>query len=167
MDPLSITASVITITQAASGLARGVRALKTFRNGPTEFGELLDDLAVLEGVLELTRGSVEAMQTLGHKNSARAFAVLQTLEQQLGQCTLQMDDLTKRMLADSKGIDKKGRHRISRTRWLREKENMVKLRTKAQRLHLELSTCFAAVDTTQGCEKEMSQSQVSFGGVVV
>jgi hypothetical protein len=156
MDPLSLTASVIAITQAASGLAAGVRALKTFNNGPAEFGELLDDLGTLEGMLELTRRSVEALQTLSHQNSARAFAVLQTLEQQLRQCTSQIEDLTKRILADSKGMDKKGRHRISRTRWLREKDNMVKLRTKAQRLHLELSTCFSAVDATHGCERETS-----------
>ncbi|KAK3312355.1 hypothetical protein B0H66DRAFT_608624 [Apodospora peruviana] len=95
MDPLSITASVIALTQAASA------------QWTDEFLELLEELATLEGVLELTRASVEALQTLRSQNSGRGFAVLQTLQQQLRQCTAEIDELTKRMLAGRKGVDSK------------------------------------------------------------
>jgi len=149
MDPLSIAAGAIAITQAASMVALGIRTLRSLANGPTEFAELLEDLTSLEGVLELTRASIEALQTLGSQLPARSVAALQTLHRELRHCTDKIEQLAQRLLAGSKGVDKKGQPRVSRTRWLREKDTVADLRARVQRLHLGLSTCFAAVNTAQ------------------
>jgi len=130
MDPLSVAASAIAIGQAASAVAMGVRALKSFSNGPVEFSELLTDLSSFEVVLEITRASVEAMQALGPNMPAQSqsFVGLQALHRELTQCTENIDSLAKRMIAASGGVNKKGQHRIPRVRWLREKDNVAKLR---------------------------------------
>lgn len=150
MDPLSVAASTIAIGQAASAIAVGVRALKSLANGPTEFRELLTDISAFEVVLEVTRASIEAMQTLGPQMPAQSFAGLQALQRELAQCTEDIDRFTKRMTFASDGLDKKGQYRIPRLRWLREKDDIAKLRRRVQHLHLGLSTCLAAVGATQG-----------------
>jgi hypothetical protein len=150
MDPLSVTASAIAIGQAASAVAIGVRALRTLANGPDEFADLLRDLSAFEIVLEVTRASVNALQTLGSHVPGKALVALQALHHQLCLCTTEIDGFVNRMTAESKGINKKGQHRIPRIRWLCEKATVSKLRQRVQHLQLELSACFTAVSATHG-----------------
>ncbi|KAK4446251.1 hypothetical protein QBC34DRAFT_150829 [Podospora aff. communis PSN243] len=150
MDPLSVTASAIAIGQAASAIAGGVRALRLLSNGPREFAHLLDDISAFELVLEVTRASIAALQILGPRMPENTLVAVETLQRKLQDCTRDISEFAERMTAASKGFNDKSQHRIPRIRWPREKDNIENLRHRVQHLHLELSTCFAAVSTTQG-----------------
>jgi len=150
MDPLSATASAIAIAQAISAIAIGVQTLKSVRNAPAEFEALVADLTTLEAILKLTHDGLQALQTPGSPISAIAFSAVQTLHQELCQVAKALQDLTASLTAESKGLNKMGQHRVGRIKWLREKDSITNLRDRAQRLHLELSTCFVAISASNG-----------------
>jgi len=52
MDPLSVTASVITIATTVAQLIKGIENLKILQRAPKQVYEVVDELADLQAVLD-------------------------------------------------------------------------------------------------------------------
>ena len=61
-DPLSITASVLTVVGAAGEVGKGLRLLKVLKGAPEGLDDLLDDISRLELVLETVNNATSDCQ---------------------------------------------------------------------------------------------------------
>ena len=149
MDPLSTTASIIALVQAAAAIGKGVRALKTLKNAPEDFNALLKELTRLQAILRLTQSSLEALQSLPKAQvPLSGLDILQDLQNDLQKSTAGMEELARRLTGESKGRDDKMHQRVQRIKWYREKDSIAKLRVEVRQLHADLSTCFTAISVS-------------------
>jgi len=151
MDPLSTTASIIALVQAAAAIGKGVRALKTLKNAPEDFNALLKELTRLQAILRLTQTSLEALQSLPNAQvQMSGLDVIQELQIDLQRATRGMEELVRRLTLtdESEGPDDKMRQRVKLIKWYREKDSIAKLRAEVRQLHADLSTCFTAISVS-------------------
>ena len=93
MDPLSTTASIIALVQAAAAIGKGVRALKALNNAPEDFNALLKELTRLQAILRLTQTSLEALQSLPNAQvQMSGLDVIQELQIGLQRATRGMEE---------------------------------------------------------------------------
>jgi hypothetical protein len=150
MDPLSVTASVIAITQAVFSIGQGIQAFRSLNNASTELLSLLQDLISLQAVLQLLKAHISSQPSLSVRIPIDYPLAIQSLYLDLSKTTAELNDLAERLLASSKGINKKGLYHVSRISYLKEKSNIERLRDRSQVLQNNASSCLAAFNTLHG-----------------
>ncbi|KAJ8131963.1 hypothetical protein O1611_g1658 [Lasiodiplodia mahajangana] len=158
MDPLSATASIIALVQAAVAVSKGVRFLRSFGQIPFEFTELLNELSTLHAVIEQVEAALREWETLrptaSYSTSSQSVdsSKVLSLKDNLAQVVKELDDLCRRLEAPRK---KRRKHEhdeqnpVSKLRWQKEKSNIERLRYKAQYSRDLLSLCFSAFSSSQ------------------
>ncbi|RWA10971.1 hypothetical protein EKO27_g4114 [Xylaria grammica] len=158
MDPLSATASIIALVQAAVGISKGVRFLRSLGQIPLEFSDLLNELSTLHAVIEQVEAALrewEALRTTtGHSANFRSVdpSKVLSLTGDLAQVIKELDSLCDRLKASKKRGEKQGYHEkksVSKLRWQKEKGNIERLWHKARNSRELLSLCFSAFSSSQ------------------
>ncbi|KAI0118337.1 ankyrin [Nemania sp. FL0031] len=158
MDPLSATASIIALVQAAVAVSKGVRFLRSFGQIPSEFTDLLNELSTLHAVIEQVEVALREWETLRPTTSYSASlqsvdsSKVLSLKDNLAQVVEELDALCHRLEAPRKRGKKQGhdeRPAVSKLRWQKERSNIARLRYKAQSSRELLSLCFSAFSSSQ------------------
>ncbi|KAI0438160.1 ankyrin [Xylaria telfairii] len=158
MDPLSVTASVIALVQAAVGISKGVRFLRSFGQIPFEFGKLLNELSTLHAVIGQVETALRDWEDLRPttSNATRFKSVdarkVLPLKDELVQVISELDNLCDRLKVPKKQGEKSGCDEpksVSKLRWQKEKGNIVRLRNKARRSRELLTLSFSAFGSSQ------------------
>ncbi|KAI1174416.1 hypothetical protein F4777DRAFT_384368 [Nemania sp. FL0916] len=158
MDPLSATASIIALTQAVVGISKGVRFLRSLRQIPLEFSDLLNEFSTLQAVTEQVEAALREWETLRSTTTyATSFRIVDpskvlSLKDNLNQVINEFNDLCNRLKAPRKQKEKQvsdEESSVSKLRWQKEKDNIARLRQKARHTRELLSLCFSAFNSAQ------------------
>lgn len=153
MDPLSLTAGIIALAQAAAGLGKGIQFLHSLREIPAQFVELLEDLATLQSVTDHIHNSLRELESTSASHSEPPFSgiglsILASLEDDLAQIVKDLDALCDRLKKPG-GESMGSQSRVSKYKWQREKEHIAKLRNKARTTREYLALCFSVFSSSQ------------------
>jgi len=140
MDPLSITASAIALGGLAATIGKGIKTLKSLGKIPDEFCALLNELTMLQLV-------AQELDSIPSNHSSTTE--LDILRQDLVQTVKKLQDLASRFETSGKGLDSRGRHRIPRIQWTRERSNIESLREQARRTRDYISAYLATVNMSE------------------
>lgn len=170
MDPLSITASVLTIASTASKAGDGLQQLLHLVDAPNELASLINEVGQetehdelwsllilpvslqvsdLKCELELVRDAARSLEPCTSESSG-ALESLQTRLARTRQYLQELDELVEYQLKRNEQQDKKGRPKVSRSAWL---SNQAKLKALPQRLRdcrLGLANALSASAVIQG-----------------
>lgn len=142
MEPLSIASSVIAIIQASKALGVGIKALQKLRGAATEFGELLSELAALQGLLDNFREAMEVVADSPNDLSPSAAAALLRFKDDLETMVTELQALSITLIDNSPGLNGNGEHKISAVQWhTKHGKQARKLRDRAAVCRGYLSTC--------------------------
>ncbi|KAI9886441.1 MAG: hypothetical protein M1823_001759 [Watsoniomyces obsoletus] len=143
MDPLSISASVITLLVAVGKTGEGVQKLFRLADAPDELATVTNDIAEFRGILsqvrDVTRSIEESMP-----DSSNALESIRPTIDSARQDVQELDELVEYQLKRSDDRDKKGRLKVARGTWLRKKDQLEQLR---QRLRTRMVAFTAALST--------------------
>ncbi|KAJ0379240.1 hypothetical protein COL26b_002406 [Colletotrichum chrysophilum] len=143
MDPLSITTSVIALVQA---LGVGVKFFSSMRQIPADFCDLSNELTDLQAVAEQVKTSLQEMENAVPGITASA---IQTLEDDFASIVHELEALCGRLQKSDRHADIVGELRVSKRKWLREKDNVARLRAKASKTKQSLMLRFIALVSSQ------------------
>lgn len=152
MDPLSIAASVIALTQASGAIGKSLAFLHSLCHIPDDFCNLVNEVSTLQAVLEQVK---DALKQCDHGEPkmpsilALELNTMKALKDDLNEAVGGLDALCSRLDATSKSLDEAGRTRISKRMWLREKSNIAKIRTRTNTAREHLTLCFGALISSQ------------------
>ncbi|KAF0329203.1 ankyrin repeat protein [Colletotrichum asianum] len=149
MDPLSITTSVIALVQA---LGVGVKFFSSMRQIPADFCDLSNELTDLQAVAEQVKTSLQEMENGDTKNAAVpgiTASAIQTLEDDFALIVHELEALCGRLQKSDRHADIVGELRVSKRKWLREKDNVARLRAKASKTKQSLMLRFIALVSSQ------------------
>ncbi|KAK3986776.1 ankyrin repeat-containing domain protein [Cladorrhinum sp. PSN332] len=151
MDPLSIAASALTLTKAATIIYDTVTLLHKFNKARAEFCDLLNDLATLQAILHNVKSSLAHVLPIYTKLNLAAE---------------ELQELAHRLLSTSGGIGKDGLRQISKLQWYQERQTVSDLRNRIRSSREDLILCFEALQLSQGTYQlanilEMKQSVAS------
>lgn len=151
MDPLSVVASVIALSQASGTIGKGVIFLHSLRHIPAEFCDVVNQLTTLQVVLQQVTTALEGYEDDKSDASKPAtdLSGMLVLENDLKQTTGELEALCERLRATDKRPTQDGKLHISKSKWIREKRNMEKIRTKAIAARDNLTLCFGALISSQ------------------
>ncbi|KAI0386012.1 ankyrin [Hypomontagnella monticulosa] len=155
MDPLSITASVVALAQAMTGIAKGVRFLRSLGQTSFEFNDFVNELSTLQAVTEQVSMALRPIQDQLQDKSITSFSgldpsLLAALRDDLAQIILDLGSLCERLRLPEKKKEKAdNRGRISKLKWQKEKENIAKLKEKVRGTRQNLNLCFSALAASQ------------------
>lgn len=124
-DPLSITASIITVVGAANAVAKGLRRLKAAKDAPEGLQDLILDVAQIEMVLNGVKSAV--------LSSGSPSIELATLIEEAGSKLLELRSLIEYTLKKAGGSDK-----VDRWQWLRKGNEVERLRNQLGTIRLNL-----------------------------
>ena len=131
MDPLSLSASVITVITAAGASAKLLKKVKDFRHLPAQLCALFNEISDLRGMLEILKGlgneeaSVEVQGTLIRlmKRAEKAFS--------------ELEELLKTTLVNADDAEEYAPLRVSRSVWVRKQNKIKRLQTELR----DVRTC--------------------------
>jgi len=139
-DPLSITASVIALSQAALLIAKGIRTLATIRHADSDVSSLLDELSVLHVLAEKI---VQLKDSHRFTPADHEPLILKTARTRLQDTATSLEELIAVVVvADS---DPNNR-RISKRNWIRLSS---KVKNCAKESREALAFGFNAINTLQ------------------
>lgn len=139
-DPLSITASVLTVVGAAGEVGKGLRLLKVLKGAPEGLDDLLDDISRLELVLE-TVGNTTS-------DSQAATPAMETLLAAGRKGLAELDVLIQYTLTEA-GEDRK----VDRLQWARRRDDVERIRGKLDRIRNDLTLL---ISTHNSCDSLLS-----------
>lgn len=149
MDPLSTAASIIALIQASAAVGKGVKILLSLRHAPTDFCELIDELTSLQDVIEQVKSPLQELEkgdvALPTLNVAPTLALKHDLES----IQEELLALCHRLTGTKSSDEMSGQLRISMSRWIRERSNIAKLKSKASKTKGSLNLCFGALISLQ------------------
>lgn len=155
MDPLSITASIIAIGQAVVSTGTVIRAVQSFENAPVEFLVLLNDLTSLQAVLEDIKSSCHKIEAAPVNSGLKNLKTLQALEQDLRHIYAELTKLAEKFVTGINGRTRKGLPRISKIKWLKEKDNIKQLRERSRDVQMRLALAYNAIGVSQKYDRHM------------
>ncbi len=147
MDPLSIIASTIAISQA---LGFGIKTLQCLGNAPTDFCNMLNELSTLSGLLGQLRTATDSISDSTSPFPADAVDRLELLKVELSQVVNEMKAIETKLVGKvPKPLNKKGEHKISRTDWQLIRGKIARLRGRAKECRENLVACFGLLGFSQ------------------
>ncbi|KAK3391138.1 hypothetical protein B0H63DRAFT_132580 [Podospora didyma] len=149
MDPLSVIASVVAISQA---LGASIKTLQGFANASLEFCDMLNEISTLQGWLSQLSSALDGIDQSQMQVSAEAVDRLETLRSELNDVFIDLNDLASRLSRSHKLLTMKmGGHtpKISKIEWQLTRGKVVKLRDRAQRCRENLSICLELLELSQ------------------
>ena len=149
MDPLSITAGIIAIGQAVAATGTVLRAVRSFENAPVEFLMLLNDLTSLQAILEDIRSSCHKLEAAPINSDLKNLKTLEALEQDLRQIYTELTKLAEKFVTGNNGRTRKGLPRISKIKWLKEKDNIKQLRERSRDVQMRLALAYNVFNVSQ------------------
>lgn len=164
MDPLSIIASTIAITQA---LGFGIKTLQSLANSNVEFCDLLNELSSLqEWLSQLDALDLSAVQSL----SMDAIRRLENVKSSLQVLAGDLDEIIRGFHCGQKASvaamnDKSNiKIKISKLAWQRNRSTVIRLRERAKQCREELVAGLGLLGLSEQCVASpvhpMSPSQV-------
>ena len=153
MDPLSVVASIIAVSQA---LGMGIQLLAGIANAPAEFAEMLSELSTLQACMRQVCSVASAAADPDLSLPAEVLVRLETKKYELGQIAGAIDDIGARLLVSrdyngnrassasaSASLTKRGGggQKVSVIDWQRQRGRFVKLRDRARRCREDLAVC--------------------------
>jgi septal ring factor EnvC (AmiA/AmiB activator) len=160
MDPLSITASVITLVQATAGIGKGIRFLRSLAQIPAEFRDLVDELATLQTVINHVEVSLRELESTTTSSSSKLYSwgidpgIIISLKNDLAQITRELEALCDRLKKSGprpalKSEDRQDHERVSKYKWQKEKANIATLHHKARTTREYLGLCLSVFSSSQ------------------
>ncbi|KAH0565749.1 hypothetical protein GP486_000846 [Trichoglossum hirsutum] len=144
MDPLSITASVLTLTAAAT---EGLKRLQIICDAPQEIGALANDIADLRTVVyEVAKALQErsAFNKTTH-HSSETLANLLGILTRANESLAALDEiLNKKLIVENES----GKVKYARIAWLKQKPKVESIRKDLERIKLSLVTVWGASNST-------------------
>jgi hypothetical protein len=139
MDPLSVAASSIAISQAVTG---GLNILQTLHQAPAEIHSLMNDISDLRVVIQ------EIHKTLSHfadsnDASVNSFQGLRELFDRANSKLVELNQIVRLKLIPGNESGER-RPSLTRIRWLREKPRVRKIQKELTELKLSIGTLFGA-----------------------
>lgn len=128
MDPLSITASIITNVAAAAGT---VKTGKSLYDAPGELESLLNDLADSQVLLQSVKESIQESQSCPNSRPLQS----QKLSEKLTKAEAIVMELVRMINEDLTSAKASDRSKVKRTAWMRAKARIGKLKSKLQNIH--------------------------------
>lgn len=126
MDPLSVTASILTVVGAASKVSKGLKLLKALREAPGELSNLLEEVERIEMILKCVEQSFVA--------SERAVPELERVIDAAKEKLLALDSLIQYSLTKA---DEKSK--VDYWQWLRKQGSADRMRQDLATLRLDLT----------------------------
>lgn len=160
MDPLSVTAGVIALVQAAVGIGKGIRLLRALGEIPDEFRSLLDDLGTLQSVLRHVEVCLREFESTAASGSnvgphflVADAGIINSLKNDLADITRELEALCDRLQTKPRtvptSVNNQNATRVSKQRWHKEKSNIAKLQSKARSTRDYLSLCLSVLNSSQ------------------
>lgn len=161
MDPLSATANIITLIQAAVGLGKGIQFLRSLAEIPDEFQELLQELAILQSMASHIQTAISDTDSnrgpgLSSKYSFQGIdpSIIISLKTDLAEISHHLGSLCNRLKkplkhSTERQIDVGNNGRVSKYNWQREKSYIRRLRRKARTLREYFILCFTICSSSQ------------------
>lgn len=147
MDPLSISASIIALAQAVGAVAKGVRALRSIKNAPTEFCALCNEVAALQAAMEQGRLTSEFMvknESLFHGAASEQMrSALVSIENTVSEVEKFVFRVSLKDHASNPTA------KIRKSTWYRERSNMATLREKARLAREQLTLCLSSLHSSE------------------
>ncbi|KAM7194421.1 Ankyrin repeat-containing domain protein [Naviculisporaceae sp. PSN 640] len=160
MDPLSVVASVIAISQA---FGVGVNALKALTNTSSEFSDMLSELSGLQAWLDQLRLATESLATTEFQISGNLLERLELAKVELSQIVNEMGDIRRKLIKhgkDKMDWNRNGEARVSVITWQRMRGRVQKLRDRAKRCRDELSACLNVVGLSQQVQQQQTSREI-------
>ncbi|KAI0381181.1 ankyrin [Hypomontagnella monticulosa] len=158
MDPLSVTASVIALIQAAVGIAKGVEFIRSLGEIPAEFCDLLNELSTLQAVAAQIETTLKGYENQRLTNGSAIIlpnldtSILTSLQNDLAQITTDLEALCNRLKKSGKEKST-GQEQVSKRKWHKERSNIARLREKVRATRQYLNLCFAAFTSSQASQQ--------------
>ncbi len=130
MDPLSISASLLTVIGAAKAGANGVRKLSKCRKAPRELADLVSELESFQNTLTDIKSFTEL-----YPNARFSESLCQCVQGSASKITA-INDL---MASNPFKLTKLSDDNHARVLWLRYKQTLIDLRDDLQKLRMDLA----------------------------
>ncbi|KAL2674215.1 hypothetical protein Neosp_012665 [[Neocosmospora] mangrovei] len=147
---MEVAAAAIAFAQAIGMVSTGIRMFHSFQQAPTEFMDLLNQLSTLNGRAELLRRSLASLATAHSDVLVVDIDTIHNLQLQFEDISRQLNEAATSFISQSKGLDDKGRHRIPKLLWHKERSKLLGLRERARQLSSDMTDCLTAINTSQG-----------------
>lgn len=149
MDPLSIIASTLAITQA---LGIGIKKLRSIANTSTEFLDMLNELSTLQGLLSQLEAAEESLgdSQLPATVLTSAANQLETVRIELAQIVKALTAMTSKLLDRApRPFRESGEGKLSIVQWQRVRGKVLQLRNQARQCRDNLSACLGLLGLSQ------------------
>ena len=147
MDPLSITASIIALVQAVGAVAKGVRALRSIKNAPTELCALCNEVATLQAAMEQGQLTSEFMVKNKSLFPGAASKQIRSALISIENTVSEIEKFVLRVSPKDQASNPTAKNRKST--WYRERRNMATLREKARLAREQLTLCLSSLHSSE------------------
>ncbi|KAI9881095.1 MAG: hypothetical protein M1830_008253 [Pleopsidium flavum] len=139
MDPLSVTASVLTVVGAAGAVLKSLKKLSSFRRAPEEVHELIDEVSDLQTVLR----DIETFLQERRENDRSLHRVLglSVLLERAKDKLLELDSIIHYRLINHQHSD--SGFEVARSKWVGEKTAVASIQQALRDIRLNLTTALS------------------------
>ncbi|KAI9873434.1 MAG: hypothetical protein M1830_000415 [Pleopsidium flavum] len=139
MDPLSVTASVLTVVGAAGAVLKSLKKLSSFRRAPEEVHALIDEVSDLQTVLR----DIETFLQERRENDRSLHRVLglSVLLERAKDKLLELDSIIHYRLINHQHSD--SGFEVARTKWVGEKTAVASIQQALRDIRLNLTTALS------------------------
>jgi hypothetical protein len=147
MDPLSFTASIVTLLGTVNGVIKGLSKIRDLRNAPDEFLDLLNEVQEMRLILNtikslLLENQQEERLSLGHQPLAQLCRKAQA---QL----LEIDKIVEDRLLRPGTTDK-----VERMAWMKQRTKIQDIRNNLRNIRGSLATMLGTLSLSVGIRNE-------------
>ena len=138
MDPLSILASCIAVTQGADRVAGLLAKCKTLVDAPTQVETLINDVTTLKSLICDLHDTCEAISQSA-ATPIEKTRLLQHLVEEGNLILLDLERIVEYELKKLKGRNSQGGYKVDRMAWARNTTEVEHLRERMRHLRLSIS----------------------------
>ena len=143
MDPLSITASIVTILAVADKCVKGIAKLRALNRAPSELSALINEVADLQTILTQV---VALCQPLQKNRSDGSVIALKSLLKRGEEQLLALNALVQCELSKSKSKRQGGGTKVDHWGWTLNKDNLAAHQRSLRTTRLNLSTALGVIN---------------------
>ena len=143
MDPLSISASILTIGAALNGARKCIQRLRSARPCGTELAELTEDVIDFASTLAQVHGLLQKFTTA--LESELPAGTIATLKRQAERATIKLEQLTK-MLPEADTLNQhRSGLRIRNYDWLSTRKKTVTIHQQIRSIQLQMIVVLSSI----------------------